>query len=348
MRPGRREELVPAPPAVAPRRGVTRALSVAPMMERTDRHFRVVCRQFSRETLLYTEMVHTGAILHGDRERHLAYSPVERPLALQLGGDDPRDLAACARIAAEYGYDEVNLNVGCPSDRVQSGRFGACLMARPGRVAEAVAEMRAAVDLPVTVKHRIGIDDLDRYEDMLRFVDVVARAGCDRFTVHARKAWLSGLSPKENREVPPLRYGDVHRLKRERPDLVIEINGGIINLDQAAAQLAEGVDAVMMGRAIYDRPALLADADQRLFGVDRPATDPEDAVVALIPYVDDWIRRGGRLHHVTRHLHALFTGRPGARAWRQHLATRAALPGAGVEVLLEGVEHRRRCGRRAE
>ena len=217
------------------------------MMDRTDRHFRRLLRLISRHTLLYTEMVTSRAILHGDRERLLGFDPSERPLALQLGGDDPDQLSECARIANDLGYDEVNLNVGCPSDRVQSGNFGVCLMRTPERVAECVAAMRAAVELPVTVKHRIGVDELDRYEDMLGFVDVVAAAGCDRFTVHARKAWLHGLSPKQNRDVPPLRHADVHRLARERPELIIEINGGLRSLDQVDAEL-EHVDAVMLGR----------------------------------------------------------------------------------------------------
>ncbi|PIE15889.1 MAG: tRNA dihydrouridine(20/20a) synthase DusA [Proteobacteria bacterium] len=300
-------------------RGVVRPLSVAPMMARTDRHFRVFMRQLSREVLLYTEMVTTGAIIHGDRDQLLGYSEIEHPIALQLGGNDPKALAECARIAEGWGYDEVNLNVGCPSDRVQSGDFGACLMAHPERVAESVAAMREAVAIPVTVKHRIGIDHIDRYEDMRRFVDRVAAAGSDRFTVHARKAWLQGLSPKDNRTIPPLRYEDVHRLKRERPQLVIEINGGIRSLDTTLAQLRH-VDAVMIGRAAFEDPYALADADRRVFGVDRDAPSRHDVVRGMLPYVAEWTARGERVHRISRHLLTLFAGRPGSRAWKRHLS----------------------------
>jgi tRNA-dihydrouridine synthase A len=292
---------------------VLRPLSVAPMMDRTDRHFRYLLRLFTRRTLLYSEMVTTAAVIHGDRDRLLGHRAEERPLALQLGGEDPAALAACARIAAEHGYDEVNLNVGCPSDRVRSGRFGACLMARPERVAEAVEAMRGACRLPVTVKHRIGIDGADRYEDLERFVDVVASAGCDRFTVHARTAILGGLSPRENREVPPLRHEDVHRLKRERPDLAIEINGGFRRLEVAREQL-EHVDAVMIGRAAYEDPEAFRHA-------------------LLLPHVEDWVARGGRLHDVAKHALGLFAGRRGARAWRRTISEQGVRPGAGPEVL---------------
>jgi tRNA-dihydrouridine synthase A len=318
----------------AGRRGVLRPLSVAPMMDRTDRHFRAFLRRITRRTLLYTEMITTGAVLHGDRDHLLGFSPEERPLALQLGGDDPHELAAAARIAAARGYDEVNLNVGCPSERVQKGSFGACLMAEPERVAAAVEAMRAAVDLPVTVKHRIGIDAADRYEDMLRFVETVAAAGCDRFSVHARKAWLSGLSPKENRTVPPLRYEEVVRLKRELPHLAVEINGGILDLAAVRQHLAAGVDAAMIGRAAYDDPYLLAAADRDLFG--DPVTPPSrrKAIEAFLPYVEDRLRRGDPLKRLARHLTGLFAHRPGARAWKRHLAENAHLPGAGPEVLL--------------
>jgi tRNA-dihydrouridine synthase A len=323
----------PILPAAAPR-GVTRPLSVAPMMDRTDRHFRAFLRRITRRTLLYSEMITTGAVLHGDREHLLGFSPEERPLALQLGGDDPGELARAAALAAEWGYDEVNLNVGCPSDRVQKGRFGACLMAEPERVAAAVAAMRDAVDLPVTVKHRLGIDDADRYEDMHRFVVTVAAAGCDRFSVHARKAWLSGLSPKENRTVPPLRYEAVHRLKRELPHLVIEINGGILDLAAARQHLAAGVDAVMIGRAAYDDPYLLAAADRDLFADPAPAPSRREVIEAFLPYVEDRLRRGDPLKRLTRHVLGLFAGRPGARAWKRHLAENAHRDGAGPEVLL--------------
>jgi len=318
------------------RRGVVRALSVAPMMDRTDRHFRWFVRRITRRALLYTEMVTTGAILRGeDPQRFLAFHPDEGPLALQLGGDAPAELAACARIAEEQGYDEVNLNIGCPSERVQSGNFGVCLMGDPGVVADGVAAMREAVAIPVTVKHRIGFDDLDRYEDMLRFVDTVAAAGCDRFTVHARKAWLKGLSPKENRDVPPLRYDEVYRLKEERPDLVIEINGGIGSVAAAREHLAR-VDAVMMGRTAYDDPFALAWADRELFGDDTAEPPTRRRVVAeLLPYAEELVARGEPVARLTRHVLGLFAGRPGARAWRRHLSEHAHRPGAGPEILAE-------------
>jgi tRNA-dihydrouridine synthase A len=314
------------------RRGVTRPLSVAPMMDRTDRHFRMLARAMTRHTLLYTEMVTAQAILHGDRERLLRYSPEERPLALQLGGDDPAALATCARIAEDLGYDEVNLNVGCPSDRVQNGAFGACLMARPERVADCVAAMRAAVALPITVKHRIGIDDIDSYEHMLAFVDTVAAAGCDRFSVHARKAWLKGLSPKENREIPPLRHPEVWRLKAERPWLAVEVNGGIVNLEQAGAHLAH-VDAVMIGRGAYDDPHMLAGADAALFGDDRPKATRVEAALAMVPYLERLEAANERPSHALRHMLNLFAGVPGARAWRRLVAAAARREGgAGTAV----------------
>ncbi|MEL7059625.1 MAG: tRNA dihydrouridine(20/20a) synthase DusA [Acidobacteriota bacterium] len=288
--------------------------------------------------------------INGDIERHLAFDSSEHPIALQLGGDDPTQLARCAQIAEARGYDEVNLNVGCPSDRVQRGRFGACLMAEPERVARAVEAMRAACSLPVTVKHRLGIDSLDRYEDMLHFVDTVAAAGCDRFSVHARKAWLSGLSPKENRNVPPLRYERVHRLKRERPDLTIEINGGILDLGTAAHHL-EAVDAVMIGRAAWDRPFLFADADRRMFGSERPRPNRREIVEAMVPYAEARLSEGVPLHRVTRPMLQLFAGQPGARRWRRHLSQNAHLPGQGPELLLKALarvdEERDRLAQRA-
>lgn len=307
-------------------------MSVAPMMDRTDRHFRFMMRLITRRTLLYTEMVTARAVLHGDRARVLGYSEEEHPLALQLGGDDPSELAEAARIGEDFGYDEVNLNVGCPSDRVQAGRFGACLMAEPERVADAVAAMRSRVRVPVTVKHRIGIDDRDRYEDMLRFVDVVASAGCDRFTVHARKACLAGLSPKENRVVPPLRHADVYRLKRERPKLTIELNGGVASLEDVRRHLASA-DAVMVGRAAYDDPYLFAAADRLFFGVVVPARTRRQVIEAMIPYVERRTAEGDRLQAIVRHMHNVYRAASGARAFRRRLGLGARSPGAGVEVL---------------
>lgn len=307
-------------------------LSVAPMMDRTDRHFRYFMRQITRRTLLYTEMVTSAAIMHGDRHYLLDFSAAEKPLALQLGGDDPKALALCAQIATDMGYDEINLNVGCPSDRVQSGNFGACLMAQPERVAECVAAMRQAGSIPVTVKHRIGIDDCDAYEDMVKFVATVAAAGCDRFSVHARKAWLQGLSPKENRDVPPLRYADVYRLKQDFPQLVIEINGGIQTLAQAQDHLRQ-VDAVMIGRAAYDNPFLFASADQLIYGEDSPPPTPESIVDAMLPYIVHWTKQGQKLHKITRHMLQLFAGQPGSRQWKRCLTERSSKVGAGVEVV---------------
>jgi tRNA-dihydrouridine synthase A len=324
-------QALPIGAKLAPPRGPLRPLSVAPMMDVTDRHFRLLLRQLTRRTLLYTEMIATGAILKGDRDRLLAFAEVERPLVLQLGGEDPAALAECARIAADLGHDEINLNVGCPSEKVREGRFGACLMARPDHVARCVEAMRAAVALPVTVKHRIGIDDRDAYEDLLAFVDSVAGAGCDRFIVHARAALL-GLTPRENRAVPPLRPQDVHRLKRERPALRIEINGGIESLDQALEHLGH-VDGVMIGRIARDLPAVLLDADARIFGEVSPHVRLEDAVIALLPHVEAWLSAGGRLHDITRHLLGLFAGRRGARAWRRLLSAEAGNATAGPELI---------------
>ena len=289
------------------------------MLDWTDRHFRYFVRRITRHTLLYTEMVTTGALLHGDRERFLAFHDDEHPVALQLGGSEPRELAACARLGVERGYDEINLNVGCPSDRVQHGRFGACLMAEPGLVADCVKVMRDAVDLPVTVKHRIGIDERDSYDALCDFVGSVAEAGCDAFIVHARKAWLSGLSPRENRTVPPLRYDVVHRLKRDFPALPIVINGGIESLDAAAAQLAR-VDGVMIGRAAYHDPWLLAEADQRIFGAAPFRRSRCEVVEAMLVYIEAEAANGVPINHVTRHMLGLFHGVPGARAWRRTLS----------------------------
>lgn len=312
-------------------------LSVAPMMDRTDRHFRYLMRLLTRRTLLYTEMVTTPAILHGDRQKLLGFSPEEKPLVLQVGGDDPQQLAVCAKIAEDLGYDEVNLNVGCPSDRVQNGNFGACLMAEPERVARGVEAMVGAVSIPVTVKHRIGIDDRDRYEDLANFVAIVSGAGCQHFSVHARKAWLQGLSPKENRTVPPLRYEDVYRLKADFPHLFIEINGGFITLEQAKKQL-DKVDGVMIGRAAYDTPYIFAAADRDIYGEDAEAPTRHEVLERMLPYIELWLSRGVKLNSITRHLLQLFAGQPGTKAWKRHLSENAHLPGAGVEVVKAALE----------
>jgi tRNA-dihydrouridine synthase A len=305
------------------------------MMARTDRHFRFLMRLLSREALVYTEMVTTNAVLFGDREQLLGYSPEEHPIALQLGGDDPARLAECARIAEGLGYDEVNLNVGCPSDRVQLGNFGACLMAQPELVAGCVAAMREAVAIPVTVKHRIGIDDLDSYEHLRAFVDTVAAAGADRFTVHARKAWLKGLSPRQNREIPPLRYADVHRLKAERPDLLIEINGGLRTHDAIGQHLGP-VDGVMIGRAAYEDPYLLAEVDQRYFGATAPPPTRLEVVERLLPYLARQEAQGTKWNAVTRHMLPLFLGQPGTRAFKRALSR--PNPGrSGGEVVREAL-----------
>lgn len=316
-------------------------LSIAPMMDRTDRHYRYFMRQITRHTLLYTEMVTAQAILHGDRDHLLSFTPSESPLVLQVGGDDPQMLALSARAAADFGYDAINLNVGCPSDRVRSGNFGACLMAQPERVAEGVAAMMAASPLPVSVKHRIGIDDRDRYEDMATFVDTVAQTGCRHFSVHARKAWLQGLSPKDNRTVPPLRYGDVHRLKRDFPHLWVEINGGLTRLDQATEQLAQ-VDGVMIGRAAYDNPYLFSQVDQDFFTAREAPLSRQQVAEAMLPYIDHWVRQGLKLNKITRHLLMLFAGQPGSRLWKQTLTEESSKLGAGVEVVQQALTAVRR------
>jgi tRNA-dihydrouridine synthase A len=304
-------------------------LSVAPMMDRSDRHFRRMLRLISRRTLLYTEMLTCPVVLNGDRELLLGFDEAEHPVSLQLGGDDPDALARCAVLAQARGYDEINLNVGCPSDRVQSGNFGVCLMREPSRVAACVAAMRDAVSLPITVKHRIGVDELDRYEDMARFVEIVAQAGCARFTVHARKAWLHGLSPKQNRTVPPLRYADVHRLAREFPQLVIEINGGIQSIPEVLAQL-EHVDAVMIGRAAWDNPWMFARADREVFGESEAMPSRTQVVSAYLEHVEHWLQprpqKGPSATILLRPLHNLFVGCPGTRRWKQAVNAKCRAP----------------------
>jgi tRNA-dihydrouridine synthase A len=310
--------------------------SVAPMMDWTDRHCRAFHRTLSARARLYTEMVTTGAVLHGPRERLLGFSAVEHPVAVQLGGSDPAELAQAARIAADFGYDEINLNVGCPSDRVQEGRFGACLMREPALVAECVAAMKAAVAVPVTVKCRIGVDDQDPEAALDALTDAVVAAGVDGLIVHARKAWLQGLSPKENRDVPPLDYGRAARLKRRLPGLPIAVNGGVRDLGAVQARLTE-VDGVMVGRAAYTEPALLLGVDPVLFGVPTPVADAFAAVEAFEPYVAEVLAQGERLHAVTRHMLGLFNGRPGARAYRRHLSTHGMRPDADLSTLRDAV-----------
>ncbi len=307
------------------------------MMDWTDRRCRRLHRTLSRRARLYTEMVTADAVIRGDRERLLGFDPPEHPVALQLGGAEPGRLAEAARIGEDAGYDEVNLNVGCPSDRVQNGRFGACLMAEPVLVAECMAAIGEAVSIPATVKCRIGVDEQDPEEALFALVDACAAAGVTTFVIHARKAWLKGLSPKENREIPPLDHPLVWRLKRERPHLTVVINGGIATLEEVEAHLAH-VDGVMLGRAAYHSPGLLGLADRRLFGDAAADVTPEAAVAAYMPYVRDQLARGIRLAAMTRHMLGLFQGRPGARAWRRILTVEGARPAAGVEVIERAVE----------
>jgi tRNA-dihydrouridine synthase A len=302
------------------------------MMEWTDRHCRFFHRLLTRRALLYTEMLTTGAVLHGDRTRLLRYDAAEHPVALQLGGSDPRALAECARIGADLGFDEINLNAGCPSDRVQDGRFGACLMAEPDLVGDCVAAMKAVVTIPVTVKCRIGIDDQDPEAALENFAQAVERAGTDVLIVHARKAWLKGLSPKENREIPPLDYARVYRLKRAHPSLAVILNGGIGSVEAALSHL-QHVDGVMMGRAAYQEPWRLLAVDPLVFGEAAGFTSPAAAAVALMPYIERELAQGARLHAITRHLHGLFRAVPGARAFRRHLGGAAGVPHAGAEYL---------------
>jgi tRNA-dihydrouridine synthase A len=322
--------------------------SVAPMMDWTDRHCRFFHRLLAPHALLYTEMVTAQAVLHGDRERLLGFDPAEQPVALQLGGSEPDELAQAARIGAEFGYGEINLNVGCPSDRVQSGRFGACLMREPALVADCVAAMRealASTQTRVTVKCRIGVDDQDEYEGLADFVDRVHAAGCTTFIVHARKAWLKGLSPKENREVPPLNYERVYRLKREHAQLTVVINGGISSLTEVDEHLRH-VDGVMLGRTAYHEPYRLAELEHTLFGT--PLPDRDDVLARLRPYVEAHLARGDRLQHISRHILGLYQGLPGARAFRRVLSEEAHRANAGWDVIERALAARRgESGRRA-
>ncbi|WP_282110183.1 tRNA dihydrouridine(20/20a) synthase DusA [Shewanella algicola] len=313
-----------------------RTFSIAPMLDWTDRHYRYFARLMSAKALLYTEMVTTGAILHGKGD-YLAYNTEEHPLALQLGGSNPVDLAACTKLAAERGYDEVNLNVGCPSDRVQNGRFGACLMAEPELVAQCVDAMKQVTDIPITVKTRIGIDEQDSYQFLTDFIETVNAKGCTAFTIHARKAWLQGLSPKENREIPPLDYDRVYQLKRDYPQLNISINGGIKTLEEAKVHLAQ-LDGVMVGREAYQNPYILAQVDQQLCGIDNPIITREQVIEQMLPYIEAHLAKGGRLNHITRHIIGLFQGLPGSRGWRRHLSENAHKPNADINVVLKAAE----------
>ena len=304
------------------------------MMDWSDHNCRYFWRLLTRQALLYTEMVTTGALIHGDRDRFLHFNTEEHPVALQLGGSSPAELARCARWAQKWGYDEVNLNCGCPSDRVQSGMFGACLMARPTLVADCVKAMLDSCDIPVTVKHRIGIDHMESYQQLLEFIHPVAAAGCSVFIVHARKAWLQGLSPKENREIPPLNYPWVYQLKQDFPQLTIVLNGGIATLEECETHL-QHVDGVMLGREAYQNPWMLAQVDERLFGMDKPANSRDDVIAALLLYARRELERGAKLNHITRHILGLYQGVPGARKFRRHLSENAYKEEAGVEVLAD-------------
>jgi tRNA-dihydrouridine synthase A len=314
------------------------------MMDYTDRFCRYFLRLISRETLLYTEMVTTGALIHGDRARFLAFDPSEHPVAIQLGGSDPGELARCADFAQKAGFDEVNLNCGCPSDRVKSGRFGASLMQAPDRVADAVAAMADSVSIPVTVKHRIGVDNLDSYDYFRDFVGRVAEAGCKTFIVHARKAWLNGLSPKQNREIPPLKYDYVYRLKEELPDLEIVLNGGVRTLDEAEKHLRH-VDGVMIGREAYQNPYMLTEVDSRFYGCGKATAGRDEILETFADYVEREMQGGTRLSHMTRHILGLYNGQPGARRFRRYISEQAHLPQSGAGLIRQamaarkGVEH---------
>ena len=313
---------------------MTHRFSTAPMMDWTDRHCRYFHRLLAPHARLYTEMVTAPAVLHGDRARLLGFDPAEHPVALQLGGAEPRDLADAARVGADLGYDEINLNVGCPSDRVQSGRFGACLMREPALVADCIASMRAAVSIPVTVKCRIGVDEQDEDADLEHFVETVRATGCSVFVVHARKAWLEGLSPKENREVPPLNYERVYRLKREFPELTIVVNGGIATLADVSGHLRHA-DGVMLGRTAYHEPYRLAEIEHEIYGT--PLPDRDDVLAQMRPYIEAHLARGDRLQHISRHILGLYQGLPGARAYRRLLSERAHRADAGYDVIEQAI-----------
>lgn len=316
---------------------IDRRFTLAPMMEWSTSDCRTFWRLLTQNAVLYSEMVTTGALLHGDKARFLDYNACEHPLALQLGGSNPRDLAECSKIAEDWGYDEVNLNCGCPSDRVQNGMIGACLMAEPELVADCIAAMQNAVKIPVTVKHRIGIDDMEDYEGLVKFVSTIAATGCNTFIVHARKAWLKGLSPKENREVPPLQYDKVYQLKQDFPHLEIIINGGITTLEQSKQLLAH-VDGVMLGREAYANPYLLAEVDQQIYGVSRPVISRTEVMEGFIAYCEEQLANGTRLNHLTRHILGLYQGLPRSRQFRRILSEQAHKPGAGIGVVKQALD----------
>ncbi len=302
------------------------------MLDWSDRHERYFLRLISKHALLYTEMVTTGALIHGDRQRYLKFNPEEHPVAMQLGGSDPTDLSECAQMVEDMGYDEININVGCPSERVQRGSFGACLMAEPELIADCVEQMRQVVDIPITVKHRIGIDDKDSYAELQHFIRTVAAGGCESFIIHARKAWLKGLSPKQNRDIPPLKYEVVYQIKYDFPDLDIIINGGIKTLAECQQHL-EHVDGVMMGREAYHNPYILAELDKTLYGADTPLLTRKQILQQLMPYIEDQLSQGVYLKHMSRHLLGLFQAISGAKAWRRHISENSYKVGAGIEVL---------------
>lgn len=318
---------------------MNRLISVAPMMECTDKHDRFFLRLIAPQVLLYTEMVTVNALIHGDSQRFLAFDEAEHPVALQLGGSDPNKLAECAKLGAEYGYDEINLNVGCPSDRVKSGQFGACLMLNPSLVADCVQAMAEAVSIPVTIKCRIGVDHHDSYDELTHFVSTNAKAGCKVFIMHARKAWLNGLSPKQNREVPPLRYDIVKQIKQDFSELQIIVNGGIKTCNEIEEHL-QWADGVMIGREAYSNPYLLAEIDQRFFANDQiDKVARHDIIEQFIPYVEKQLKNNVRLSHITRHILGLYQGQIGARGWRRYISEHAHLDGAGIEILKEAMKH---------
>lgn len=311
---------------------LNRKFCVAPMLDWTDRHERYFLRLISKHVLLYTEMVTTGALIHGDRQRHLQFNQEEHPVALQLGGSEPSELVGCALMAEEEGYDEVNINVGCPSERVQKGSFGACLMAEPNLIAECVDAMRQQVGIPITVKHRIGIDDKDSYEELVNFVKTISQAGCNTFIIHARKAWLKGLSPKENREIPPLRYDIAYQIKKDFPELEIIINGGIKTLAECDEHLQQ-VDGVMLGREVYHNPYVMAEVDREIYGSADNVLSRKQILQQFIEYVEGQLVQDVYLKHMSRHILGLFHGVAGAKAWRRHISENSYKSGAGIEVL---------------